>query len=109
MRNYKLYLEDIASSMTKILEYAKELDSEELMDDTMRFDAVIRNFEIIGEAARNIPDEIASKYPNIPWSDMVGMRNILIHSYFGIDYSIVWNTIELLPALLKEVKVLLLK
>jgi uncharacterized protein with HEPN domain len=68
------------------------------------FDAVIRNFEVIGEAAKSISEKIKEDYPDIPWGDMVGMRNILIHSYFGIDYSIVWNTIKMLPNYLKEVK-----
>lgn len=104
MRSQKLYLNDIVDSIKKILEYTKEIDYDEFTKNTMVFDAVIRNFEIIGEAAKNISEEIKSKYPNITWSDMIGMRNILIHSYFGIDYSIVWNTLELLPSLLEEMK-----
>lgn len=104
MRSQKLYLNDIVDSIKKILEYTKEIDYDEFTKNTLVFDAVIRNFEIIGEAARNISEEIKSKYPNITWSDMIGMRNILIHSYFGIDYSIVWNTRELLPDLLEEMK-----
>ena len=104
MRSQDLYLNDIVDSIKKILEYTKEIDYDEFTKNTLVFDAVIRNFEIIGEAARNISEEIKSKYPNITWSDMIGMKNILIHSYFGIDYSIVWNTRELLPNLLEELK-----
>jgi uncharacterized protein with HEPN domain len=104
MRSQKLYLNDIVDSIKKILEYTKGIDYDEFTKNTMVFDAVIRNFEIIGEAAKNISEEIKSKYPNITWSDMIGMRNILIHSYFGIDYSIVWNTLELLPNLLEEME-----
>lgn len=104
MRSQKLYLNDIVDSMGKILEYTEGIDYEEFTNTSMVFDAVIRNFEVIGEAAKSISDEIKENYPDIPWSDMVGMRNILIHSYFGIDYSIVWNTIKMLPNYLKEVK-----
>ncbi|MCP5107752.1 MAG: DUF86 domain-containing protein, partial [bacterium] len=79
MRSHTLYLKDISESIEKILEYTKEIDCEDFIENTMVFDAVVRNFEIIGEAAKNIPDEIKLKFPDIPWTDMVGMRNILIH------------------------------
>lgn len=102
MRSHQLYLNDISDSMRKILEYTNGIDYEAFTESSLIFDAVIRNFEIIGEAAKNIPGTITSNYPELPWSDMVGMRNILIHSYFGVDYSIVWNTIESLPALLEK-------
>lgn len=85
------------------MEYTKEIDFEGFIENSMIFDAVIRNFEIIGEAAKNIPDNVKSKFSHIPWIDMVGMRNILIHGYFGVDYSIVWNTIGLLPNLHNEI------
>lgn len=104
MRSYKLYLQDIIDSMQKILTYTEGMDDEEFAENSLVFDAVIRNFEIIGEAAKNIPDDIKSQYPDIPWSDMVGMRNILIHGYFGVDDSIVWNTIELLSDLVNQIK-----
>jgi uncharacterized protein with HEPN domain len=99
MRNNSLYLKDISESIEKIIAYTKGVNYEEFANNSMVFDAVIRNFEIIGEAAKNIPDEIKLNYPDIPWTDMIGMRNILIHGYFGIDYTIVWNTISLLPDL----------
>ena len=103
MRSHILYLKDIVESIEKILEYSEDIDYEEFITSSMIFDAVVRNFEIIGEATKNISDEIKSEFPDIPWSDMIGMRNILIHSYFGVDYLIVWNTIELLPNLLREI------
>jgi len=104
MRNHKLYLQDIADSIKKILEYSKGMNYEQFTETPMVFDAVIRNFEIIGEAAKNIPEKIKSANPAIPWSEIVGMRNILIHGYFGVDYSIVWTTIELLPGLLVDIE-----
>jgi uncharacterized protein with HEPN domain len=107
MRSHNLYLTYISESIEKILEYTKEIDFENFIENSMVFDAVVRNFEIIGEAAKNIPESIKSKFPHIPWTDMVGMRNILIHGYFGVDYSIVWNTIGLLADLHKEIAIVL--
>lgn len=63
-------------------------------------DAVVRNFEIIGEASKHIPEEIKSQYPDIPWKEMAGMRDKIIHEYFGIDLEIVWKTVNIrLPQL----------
>lgn len=68
----------------------------------MAFDAVIRNFEIIGEAANNIPKEIQEKYPYVEWKEMTGFRNVIIHDYFGINLRTVWNTVKNNIPLLKE-------
>ena len=75
----------------------------------MLVDAVIRNLEVIGEAARNVSDEVRSRYSEIPWRNMIGLRNILIHEYFGVDESIVWEVIknnlpEVRPNLLKAIQ-----
>lgn len=72
----------------------------------MLLDAVIRNLEIIGEAARNLSDEVKMKYPEVPWKNMIGLRNVLIHEYFGIDESIVW---EVATRNLKEVKPIIVR
>lgn len=72
----------------------------------MLLDAVIRNLEIIGEAARNLSDEVKKKYPEIPWKNMIGLRNILIHEYSGIDESIIW---EVATRNLKEVKPIIVR
>ncbi len=70
------------------------MDFETFEDDDMRVSAVIQKFEIIGEASKNVPKSIKQKYTSIPWSDMAGMRDRLIHFYFGIKYDLVWNTIK---------------
>jgi len=90
-RNYKIYLEDILTSMLRIIEYIGERNFEEFKNNNMVVDAVVRNFEIIGEASNNLPDEIKNKYPEIPWRKMYGLRNLVSHEYFGIDYEMIWE------------------
>lgn len=104
MRNYQLYIQDIIDASEKIIEYTNGLTIEKFKKDDKTSSAVIRKFEIIGEAAKNISEKIKQEYPEIPWNDMVGMRNILIHGYFGVDYKIIWDTIKILPALLNRLK-----
>jgi uncharacterized protein with HEPN domain len=69
------------------------LEYENWKNDEKTIDAVIRNLEIIGEAANQIPAQIQDKYPEIPWLQMKGMRNILVHEYFGVDIDVIWQTI----------------
>ncbi|MCD4796651.1 MAG: DUF86 domain-containing protein [Candidatus Cloacimonetes bacterium] len=107
-RDYKLFLEDILDSIKKIKKYVTNLSLEDFTNDEKTVDAVIRNFEIIGEASKNIPDEIQKKYNDIPWREMNGMRNILIHDYFGVDYNVIYKTVkEFLPDLKKKIQEIL--
>lgn len=78
-------------SMERIQEYIGEIEFIEFKQKHIVVDAVIRNFEIIGEASKHIPEEIISKYPDIPWKKMYGLRNIVTHEYFGIDYEMIWE------------------
>lgn len=94
MRDPALYVKDIVEAMEAIEKFVKGVDFEAFKNDDMRTSAVIRKFEIIGEAAKNIPESIKQKYVSIPWRDMAGMRDRLIHFYFGIKYELVWNTIK---------------
>jgi len=98
---YKLFIEDILESIEKIQRYIKNLDYEKFKDNELVADAVIRNLEIIGEASKNIPDNIRAKYPNVPWRRMIGLRNITAHEYFGVDLNIIW---EIITANLSETK-----
>ncbi|MBI1869479.1 DUF86 domain-containing protein [Candidatus Gottesmanbacteria bacterium] len=104
-RALKLYLEDIISSIKNIGDYIKGMAFEEFIHDRKTVDAVVRNLEIIGQAARNIPQEVTVKYHDIPWREMVSMRNKVLHEYFGVDIEILWKTIqEDLPGLKEKIK-----
>ena len=103
-RTPRLLLEDIQESAEKILEYTKDLTFEEFSIDNKTIDAVIRNFEIIGEASNLLPDEIKDKYPEIDWHRIRGFRNRVVHDYFGVDLQIVWKiTFDQIPVLVSEI------
>jgi len=99
-RSSELYLKDIIHSINRIFEYTKDLSYNEFCKDSKTFDAVVRNYEIIGEATKNISDELKSTHPEIPWKEMAGMRDKVIHAYFGVDMDIIWETTQnMLPGL----------
>lgn len=104
-RNWKFRLEDIVESLDLISEYVQDMDYNSWTKDRKTIDAVIRNIEIIGEAATHIPDDIQEKNPDIPWYQMKGMRNILIHEYFGVDVDVLWKTVrDDLPPLKEKIQ-----
>ena len=90
-RTYKMYIDDILTAIDRILEYTHGYDFLMFKRDYKTVDAVIRNFEIIGEAAKNIPNRIKEQYPDVPWNEMYSLRNRISHAYFGIDYEIIWD------------------
>lgn len=90
-RRPDLLIEDILDSCQKILEYTKGMSFQEFTGDSKTIDAVIRNFEIIGEAANRLPDNFKNEHSNINWHKIRGFRNRIVHDYMGIDYSIVWE------------------
>lgn len=107
-RDYKLFIKDIVEAMKAIERFVKGMGLEDLVEDDKTSSAVIRKFEIIGEATRNIPDWLREKYPQVPWKRMVGMRDRLIHGYFGIDYKLVWDAIKIeLPKVKTELQKIL--
>jgi len=93
-RDWKLLIEDILDSISKIKLYVRNLSFDKFNTDTKTIDAVVRNFEIIGEASNKIPDEIKNRYQEIEWKKIIGLRNRIIHEYFGVDNSIIWFIIE---------------
>ncbi len=86
-----MYLEDIQTAMGRIAEYIDGYDFDRFKKDYRTVDAVIRNFEIIGEASKNLDEIIKNKYPEVPWKEMYYLRNRVTHEYFGIDYEIIWD------------------
>lgn len=93
-RDIKLYIADIITAAGKIEEYTKDLEFAQFAKDSKTADAVVRNLSIIGEAVKNIPDTVKEKHPEIPWEEVAGMRNKVIHEYFGVDEEILWKTIK---------------
>ncbi len=93
-RNWKILIEDILEAINKIEKYVKDMDFEDFAGDSMVVDAVVRNIEIIGEASNRIPDDIKLRLDNIPWKQLKGIRNRIVHEYFGIDISIIWEIVK---------------
>ena len=93
-RDFRLYLDDILEAIHRIRLYMAELNEEEFAGDRKTQDAVIRNLEIIGEAAGNLPDHFQKTDTEIDWRKIKALRNILIHEYFGINLPIIWDVVQ---------------
>ncbi|MES2273733.1 MAG: DUF86 domain-containing protein [Chlamydiota bacterium] len=107
-RDWVFRVQDILTAIDKIERYTEGVTMVQFKENGLVIDAVIRNFEIIGEASKNIPLSTRRSHPDIPWSEMSGMRDVLIHEYFGVDVEVLWHTAKKhLPVLQKQLKVLL--
>jgi hypothetical protein len=93
-RDYVLFLEDIVTAVSKVEKYVKGMSQAEFVKDEKTLDAVVRNFEIIGEAVKSVPESVKKKYPEVEWKEASGFRDVLIHDYFGISIEAVWDTIR---------------
>lgn len=103
-RDDSLYLQHISDAISKIEEYTKSINYDRFLHNTLIQDGVIRQIEIIGEATKNLSDTTREKYKNTPWKDIAGMRDKLIHAYFGVDVDAVWETVgKDIPTLKMEI------
>jgi uncharacterized protein with HEPN domain len=93
-RQIKLYLTDIEDAITAIQSYTRDMTHEQLADDRRTREAIILNFVVMGEAIKKIPPEIIDRFPGVPWKEFAGMRDKLVHEYFQISTSIIWETIQ---------------
>lgn len=99
------FLADTKEAVLRINAYTQNLSYEQFFEDKKTQDAVVRNLEIIGEAAKNISEELKNKYPQIPWKNLAGARDKLIHHYFGVNFDIVWNIVKQeLPQVLSQLE-----
>lgn len=93
-REFEDYLKDISDAMTKAQIFVADMSYEEFIKDDKSAFAVIRALEIIGEATKHIPDEFRKENPDVPWKELAGIRDILIHRYFGVDLETVWTVVK---------------
>ena len=93
-RDWRLFLGDMAEACGKIVEYRSGIDRKQFERRGMVFDAIVRNVEILGEAAGKLPADVRGRVPEIPWDAIIGMRHRIAHAYFGIDTDIIWDVVE---------------
>lgn len=98
-RNWKILFQDVLDSIDKIEQYTQSMEYEDFVSNSMVIDAVVRNIEIIGEASRRVPHDVQDRHSKIPWKKIAGIRNRIVHEYFGVDISIIWFIVtnELTP------------
>ncbi len=103
-RDASLLLHDIQEAMQKIASYTAGMDFDAFLTDTKTSDAVVRNVEIIGEACKQLPEAFKADHPHLPWAQMAGMRNRIVHDYTGVDLGIIWHVVtHSLPELAEEI------
>ncbi|MFQ6107213.1 MAG: DUF86 domain-containing protein [Thermoplasmata archaeon] len=93
-RDISVYVQDIIESITRIEDYTRNVTEEEFYENTQVQDAVLRRLEIMGEAVKNIPDETKERHKGIPWKEIAGLRDILIHGYFGVNLKRIWKVVK---------------
>jgi uncharacterized protein with HEPN domain len=106
-REWRFYVTDMIGFCEKVLAFTQGLAQAQFVADAMRFDATVRNLELVGEAASHIPQDVRSAHPIIPWRMLIATRNQLIHGYLGLDNDILWSIVQTdVPVLLPQLKLL---
>ena len=107
-RDLRLYCEDILVSCEKVLRYTEEVSFEAFIEDEIRFDAVLRNLQIIGEAVKQVPQDMRDRYSIIEWRKIVGLRDILAHAYFSLEDETIWDIVEnKVPELRSQIQIII--
>jgi len=107
-RDYRVFLDDILEAAAKVLKYTAGFSAEKFFSDRKTVEAVVWNLQIIGEAAKNVPEEVRSRYPDLPWRDMAGLRDIIVHQYFGIKLDVIWKVVQSdVPSLVNRIREIL--
>lgn len=104
-RDLQMFLDDMRDGCHKIISYTQGMSRQEFFSNALVYDATLRNIEIIGEAAKHIPDSIRAQLPKIEWRKIVGLRDVVIHAYFGLDDNIIWDVVKnKIPELLTQIE-----
>ena len=107
-REYRFYLEDMRTSCEKVIQFIRGMSQAQFLADQKTYDAVMRNLEIIGEAAKHVPSEVRDRHTEVDWRRVAAFRDVAIHEYFGIDVDVVWDIVQnKLPALHRQIQQLL--
>jgi uncharacterized protein with HEPN domain len=106
-RDSALLIEDIKTAISRVEKYTTGFDRQHFVADDRTVDAVVRNLEIIGEASRQLPDAFKESHPSIPWHKIAGLRNRIVHDYFGVDLELIWQIISIeIPSLKDNISVI---
>lgn len=105
-RDWTLFLKDMRHFCAKVMRYTEGLDQQQFLADELIVDAVLRNLELLGEAAKQIPPDVRLRHPTVPWRRIAGLRDVLAHAYFGLEDETIWQTVSgSVPALTEQLTV----
>jgi uncharacterized protein with HEPN domain len=104
-RDYRLFLEDIMECGARVQSYSANLDFDGFVSNRMAYDAILRNLELIGEAAKNVPPEVRARYPELDWRGIAGLRDVMAHEYYGLENETLWDIVQReVPPLVEQIK-----
>jgi len=104
-RDLLLFLRDVETACRKIARYTEARNRDAVLTDEMRFDALLHNLQVIGEAVKRLPEDFRNRHPDLPWREIAGMRDVVAHAYFALDLDILWDAVQNdVPTLLVRVQ-----